>query len=80
MIQALRRIDPFVFFISLAVGFFAIYIMAPAPQVVVKFPSPHNAGKIVYRDEANTCFVYKADAVECPVNKSLIKPQPVTLN
>ena len=79
MLQFIKRIDPFIFFVSLSIGFFAIYVMAPPPQVVVKFPSPQNAGKIVYKDTADTCYVYKADAVECPMDKALIKPQPVNI-
>ena len=74
-----KHIDPLYFFIALAVGFLAVYIMSPQPQVVVKFPSPHNAGKVVYRDNAETCYVYRADATECPADKSKIKPQPLDM-
>jgi hypothetical protein len=72
-------IDPFWFFLSLAIGLFAVYIMAPAPHVVVKFPSPQNAGKITYKDKADTCYVYKADPSTCPSDALLIKPQPLNI-
>jgi hypothetical protein len=75
----LARIDPFWFFISLAVGFFAVYILAPTPEVVVKFPSPYNAGHIFYKDRANMCYKYKAEEVSCPRDKTLIKPQPLAI-
>jgi hypothetical protein len=43
----------------------------------MKFPSPNNAGTITYRDEEENCYKYKAERVECPLDKSLIKPQPI---
>lgn len=66
-----------VFLISFAVGLFFVYILSPPPNVVLKFPSPYNAGKITYRDKSDTCYVYKAEQVSCPMNKELIKPQPL---
>lgn len=79
----LRFINPFYFFLSLCVGFFIVYILSPKPQVVFKFPSPYNAEKVTYRSEETTedgkpvCFKVKADAVSCPLDKSLIKTQPL---
>lgn len=73
----LQKISLVYFLIAFAIGLFFCYILTPAPDVIVKFPSPQNAGKIVYRDKADTCYMYKADAVECPMDTSLIKPQPI---
>ena len=73
----LSKLHPFYFFISFAIGLFIVYIFHPPPQVVVKFPSPYNAGKVVYKDETDSCFVYKADEVSCPRDKTLIKDQPL---
>lgn len=72
-----KNINPFYFFISFAIGLFVVYIFNPPPQVVVKFPSPYNAGKIVYKDKGDTCYKYKAEKVSCPEDRSLMKPQPV---
>ena len=66
-----------VFVIAFGVGIFFCYVLTPPPQVVIKFPSPFNAGKILYKDKADTCYRYAAEDVECPYNKSLIKPQPI---
>lgn len=71
------RINFLYFIIAFSVGLFACYVMTPTPQVVVKFPSPFNAGKVTYKDKADTCYTYRADSVECPIDKSLIKPQPI---
>lgn len=73
----LKNINPFYFFVSLAVGLFVVYITNPPPKVVVKFPSPYNAGNITYRDKADTCYQYRAEKVSCPADKALVKPQPL---
>jgi hypothetical protein len=71
------KIRPLYFFAAFAIGLLMCYILTPKPEVVVKFPSPYNAGKVVYKDKADSCFTYKASSVECPLDKTRIKPQPV---
>lgn len=73
----LKNIKLSVFLISFAIGLFFVYILTPPPNVVLKFPSPYNAGKITYRDKSDACYVYKAEQVSCPTDKALIKPQPL---
>lgn len=73
----LSKIHPLFFIMSFAIGLFLCYVTKPKPQVVVKFPSPNNAGNITYKGEDDTCYKYKAEQVDCPLDKSLIKPQPV---
>jgi hypothetical protein len=73
----LRRINLKVFLLAFAFGLLACYMMAPAPEVVVKFPSPYNAGQVVYKDKAGTCFKYKADKSSCPRDQSSVKQQPI---
>lgn len=74
-----KNLNPFVFIVSFAVGLFIVYIFAPAPTVVIKFPSPSNAGKVVYRDKSDNCYVFKAESSECPADKSKIKEQPLDI-
>lgn len=73
----LDKINPFYFFLAFAVGLLFCYISTPKPEVVLKFPSPYNAGKVTYTDKANSCYKYKAEKVECPANKAMIKDQPI---
>jgi hypothetical protein len=80
MVKLFKRIDPLLFFASLAIGLFFVYVFTPPPQIIMKFPSPHNAGKIVYRDKSDSCYVYKADSVSCPRDPTKIKPQPVDID
>jgi hypothetical protein len=74
--QILGRISPLYFFIAFAVGLMACYVLAPKTDVVVRFPSPFNAGKVVYHDKEEGCFVYNADEVECPADGVGMKKQP----
>lgn len=73
----LGRIRPVYFFAAFAIGLLFAYIITPSPQVVVKFPSPFNAGKIVYKDKAENCYKYNAEEVQCPSDPSRISPQPI---
>jgi hypothetical protein len=71
------NINLFYFVLSFSVGMLFIYITTPEPRVVLKFPSPYNAGDVTYRDKSNSCYRYKADKTSCPMDKSVIKPQPI---
>ena len=73
----LLRLRPLHFFAAFAVGLLFCYIATPPPKVVVKFPTPYNAGQVVYKDDVDTCFKFNADRVECPADGSA-KPQPLT--
>jgi len=65
------------FFVAFAIGMLYVYMTTPKPNIVIKYPSPFNAGKIVYRDDSDTCFIFNANKVECPSDKKKIKPQPI---
>ncbi len=73
MIKFTNFIDPNAFFISLAIGLLIFYIVAPQKRIVIKYPSPENAGKVIYKDESDNCFKFKAEEVKCPSDKSKIK-------
>ena len=64
------------FFTAFIVGIVICRIVEPAPEVVVKFPSPYNAGSVLYHGDHGQCYKYDADAVECPVDKDRVKKQP----
>lgn len=71
------KIIPLYFFIAFAIGLLLCYVSTPKSEVIVKFPSPYNAGQVVYKDKADSCYKYEASVVSCPADKSLIKPQPL---
>jgi hypothetical protein len=65
--------------ISFSIGIFYVYVTAPSPEVVLKFPSPFNAGKITYKDKSDNCYKYVHEKVNCEKSAN-VKPQPVTEN
>ena len=72
------RIHGTVFLLAFGVGLLMCYLTKPTPEIVVKFPSPLNANTITYTDkDSENCFKIRADKVSCPIDKSLIKPQPI---
>lgn len=72
------KLNPIVFFISFIVGFIICNIMDPEQKIVIKFPSPINAEKIIYKDIDNsTCYKFKASKETCPIDKTMIKDQPL---
>jgi len=71
------RLNLFYFVVAFSVGMLVVYLSTPPPEVIIKFPSPYNAGKIVYTDKADTCYKYTAEDVSCPFDHSVIKPQPI---
>jgi len=41
----------FAFIIAFAIGIFYVYISTPKPKIVIKYPTPYNSNKIVYRND-----------------------------
>ena len=70
-------INPYYFMISLCIGFFFVYILTPTPDIILKYPTPDNAGSIIYKDKADVCYKYKAKEVDCPTDKSKVIDQKI---
>jgi hypothetical protein len=66
-------INPLFFFIGLFIGFFIIYINSPIPEIIIQYPTPKNAGNIVYKDKDDVCYKYKVKQVSCPKDKKNLK-------
>ena len=66
-------IDARAFFIAFAIGIFLTYVFSPKKKIIIKWPTPENAGKLVYKDHADSCYKYKANEIPCPDDKSQIK-------
>jgi len=65
------------FIISLAIGLFIVYIWGPDEHVVYVFPTPDNASRIQYKDNADNCFRFKATETNCPTDEGDISRIPV---
>lgn len=50
-------------------------MITPQKRAIVKYPTPYNAGKIVYKDETDgTCYKYKSKQVDCPSKGAIAQP------
>lgn len=67
------KLNPLAFAIALGIGLMVVYVTAPRPRLVVRFPSPLNAGKTVYKDDKKGCYVYQSEKVTCD-DTALIPP------
>lgn len=77
-LNILKQIDPFYFVLALSIGLFFIYITNDnVPDVIILYPTPDNAGKIVYKDSGNVCYKYKSEEVKCPSNSTKVKQMPI---
>ena len=65
------------FIISLAVGFFFIYLWGPETKTIFIYPSPENVEKILFKDNADNCFYLKPVEVKCSSNKNEIFEIPI---
>lgn len=63
---------------AFAIGILFVYLMAPSPSIIVKFPTPFNAGKVTYQDTVDTCYQYSVEKITCPASGAL--PQPIIEN
>lgn len=73
MINFADYINITAFFIALAIGLFFTYIFAPKKKMIIKWPTPENAGKLIYKDFSDLCYKYNANEIPCPDDKSMIK-------
>ena len=63
------EIDLMVFSISLFVGLFLVYITAPKPNIIFKYPTLNNIHDTVYIDESNKCYKYVPKVIDCEKKK-----------
>lgn len=73
-----KYIEPMYFFIALLVGIFCTYLVIPPSTIVEIHPTPDNAGKIIYKDNADVCYKYRAEEVSCPDDEKKIFRIPIS--
>ena len=62
---------------GLFLGMFFVYILKPVPNVLYKYPTIENAGKITYMDRNGVCFKYHSQTVDCDKNEERIVAFPL---
>lgn len=70
------RVIPFI--VGLVMGIIGVFFVNPPKNVVHKYPTPDNAGKLVYKDKNGVCYKYIAKEVDCDKNESRLKDFPLT--
>ena len=65
------------FIISFAIGLFFVYVLGPNMKKVLIFPSPENVDKVLFKDNADSCFYFKPVEVSCPSDESKITNTPI---
>jgi hypothetical protein len=70
-------LDPWIFLISFGIGMMIAYVATPPPQVIIRFPTVENAGKVIYKDDAGVCYRYKAKQINCPEDPNKIFRPPL---
>jgi hypothetical protein len=68
------------FFIAFFIGMFMVYITVPLPEIIIRYPTPPNSGSIIYKDNADICYVYKAQEVNCPKKGVINTPLQIINN
>jgi hypothetical protein len=71
-----KYINITVFLITFLLGLLYIYYFDYNRRVIV-YPSRFNTDKIEYKDEAENCFGYKVEEVDCPSDKNKIENLPL---
>lgn len=59
------KVEIFFIILGLFLGFFITYITAPAPKIVIKYPTIENIQSTTYVDENGQCYKYYAREVPC---------------
>jgi hypothetical protein len=74
----LRHIKLIPLLVGLVIGVVAILMIKPEKEVVYKYPTPQNAGKVVYKDKNGVCYKYSSKEVNCDSNESRLKDFPLS--
>lgn len=59
------EIIPTYFFVTLLISLFVLYITAPEPKIVIKYPDVNKEKSDLYIDDNNVCYRYKREEVAC---------------
>lgn len=76
MINFFKIINLKVFLISLFLGLIFIYLNDDKKKINV-YPTPSNIEEIEYKDNANNCFEYIMENIDCPKNEKEINHIPI---
>lgn len=58
----------YAFIIAFAIGVLFVYLSTPKQKIIIKYPTPYNAEKIVYKSENDICYKYQVSDAKCTDN------------
>lgn len=79
MLDFFKKLNTTAFLLAFAFGIFLCYINQPKKKILIKHPTPENAGKIIYKDEDDSCFKYHAQEIQCPADVTKILEHPLNI-
>ena len=53
------------FFMAFVVGMLYVYLDSPKPRIIIKYPTPYNIDKLIYKGLSEECYKFKVKEVEC---------------
>jgi len=53
------------FFLGLAIGTVVNHLNTPSSTKIIKYPSPFNAEKVIYKGLSGDCYKVSAKSVKC---------------
>lgn len=65
MVEKKFKFNILAFFIAFLLGMIYVYISAPKPKIVIKYPTPFNVNKLVYKSDNDLCYKYNVEEVKC---------------
>ena len=59
------KFNLFFFFIAFVIGMLYVYLDSPKPRLIIKYPTPYNINKLVFKGLSEECYKYKIKEVQC---------------
>jgi hypothetical protein len=63
-----------IFLGAFCIGLIVIALTEERPEVIIRYPTPKNAGLVTYLDRASNCYEYKPKEVECSYEHLRLRP------
>ena len=59
------EIIPIYFILTLLISFLVLYLFAPDPKIIIKYPNMNSDVSDMYVDDNNVCYQYHKTKVNC---------------
>jgi hypothetical protein len=65
------------FLLGIVVGVISVYYVTPAMSTVIKYPTPQEVDKLIYKDKNGVCYQYTTKEVNCDANEARLRSFPL---